>query len=77
MEQIVIDPRLTHFMVCDGGYWAKGETRRQAAEQYEVESGWKPSKKAIWYAVTPETRVNEMGNIAMPRDKFCEPVKLV
>jgi hypothetical protein len=67
------DSRLTHRIVTFGGYWGKGPTLKQAQGEYRRQAGRKAPAEAVVYAVTPDTRVDEMGRFTMPANAFVQP----
>lgn len=71
-----MDSRLTHVIVTDAGQWAKGKDEADAKEQFKHQHSGRSIKRAQVWAVTANTRITEMGMFAMPREEYCEPVRI-
>lgn len=60
----ILDPRLTHFIVCDRGEWGFGVTLEEAAKARPYPK--KLSTNAFAYRVAVGTRITEEGQLAYP-----------
>ena len=71
----VLDPSLTHFIVADRGEWGFGVTLKEAAKARPYSGQTKLSANAFAYRVAEGTYINDMGQLAYPKD--CpEPVQV-
>jgi hypothetical protein len=62
-----IDPRLTHFIVCDAnGSWGRGETLQEARQNKEFYKNEKLTPSTFVHRCTAKTRYNENGSLVWP-----------
>lgn len=63
----MIDPRLTHFIVCDGDYWGIGRTKKEALRHRRDGGGGKIHPERVYYHVTPNTKIDHDGKFTVPK----------
>lgn len=63
-----LDPRLTHFIVADRGEWGFGVTLDEAAKARPHSGKTKLSDGAFAYRVAEGTYINDMGQLAYPKE---------
>jgi hypothetical protein len=64
----VIDPRLTHYIVAENGYWGKGATLLEAKRNRPYYGNRPLGEHALVYRCSPKAHINENGALTRPME---------